>query len=194
MTTLEHSLAVPTAPIWRLSVAQYHEMIAAGILSETDPVELLEGWLVTKMPKNPKHSLATQLLGEMLARLLPAGWFVNIQEPITTADSEPEPDVAVVRGERRDYAERHPMPDEVALVVEVFDSTLSSDRTLKARRNARAGIPHYWLLNLNERQLEAHSDPAEGAYRQRAIYAADASAPVIIAGRTLGQVAVSAVL
>ena len=67
----EESPVVPVELIWRLSVEQYHAMIQADILTEDDPVELLEGWLVTKMPKNPKHSLVTQLIREALARLLP---------------------------------------------------------------------------------------------------------------------------
>ena len=92
----------PPEPIWRLSVEQYHEMIDAGILDEDDPVELLEGWLIPKMPKNPPHSFTTDLTREALAGLLPTGWYVRGQEPITTEDSEPESDVAVIRGDRRD--------------------------------------------------------------------------------------------
>lgn len=116
--------AVPDDTIWRLTVEQYHRMISAGILTDDDPVELLEGWLVFKMPKNPQHRLATQLTREALTRLIPAGWFVDTQEPITTYDSEPEPDVMIVRGQPRDYANRHPVPAEIALVVEVADATL----------------------------------------------------------------------
>src|SRR5205085_6956634 len=114
----------PADPIWRLSIDQYHQMTRTGILTDDDPVELLEGWLVTKMPKNPPHRLSTQLTREALERLLPAHWHVNDQEPITTEESEPEPDITIVRGERRQYLERHPAPSEIALVVEVSDTTL----------------------------------------------------------------------
>src|SRR5688572_15978989 len=82
--------AVPTDPIWRLSVDQYHQMVGAGILIDDDPVELLEGWLVTKMPKSPSHRLTTQLTREAVASILSGGWFVVSQEPITLSDSEPE--------------------------------------------------------------------------------------------------------
>ena len=85
--------APPPEPIWRLSVAQYHEMMNTGILDEDDPVELLEGWLIPKMPKNPPHMVTKGLASDALARLLPPGWHVNEQEPITTEDSEPDPDV-----------------------------------------------------------------------------------------------------
>src|SRR5437764_15250806 len=89
--------------LWRLSVEQYHAMSQAGILDEDDPVELLDGWLVTKMPKNPKPSLATQLGQEVLARVLPPNWHVRGQEPVTLPDSEPEPDIVVARGTLRQY-------------------------------------------------------------------------------------------
>src|SRR3712207_4217922 len=111
--------AVPEDLIWRLTVDQYHAMIQAGILVDGDPVELLEGWLVTKRSKNPRHSLSTQLTRVALEERLPPEWFVDAQEPITTADSEPEPDLGVVRGDPRDYADHHPGPGDVALVVEV---------------------------------------------------------------------------
>src|SRR5437899_3211819 len=111
------SAAVPAEPIYRLSVAQYHAMIRADILTEDDPVELLEGWLVVKMPKNPPHRLSTGLTRTALERVVPAGWYVDTQEPITLEDSEPEPDVAVVRGDRRQYADHHPGPQDLALSV-----------------------------------------------------------------------------
>src|SRR5437764_4239507 len=97
---------VPDEPVWTLSVDQYHDMIRIGILTDNDPVELLEGVLIPKMPKNPAHALAKRLLRRALERLLPGGWFVDEQEPVTTTDSEPEPDIAVIRGDVRDYADR----------------------------------------------------------------------------------------
>src|SRR4051812_36814523 len=150
-------LATPAAPppmeteefdgVWRLSVDQYHAMIRAGILTEDDPAELLEGVLVQKMPKNPAHVLAKLLLVEALRKILPAGWFVNDQDPVTTRDSEPEPDVAVSRGSPRDYPTRHPGPKDTPLVVEIADSSLRRDRGLKKRLYARARIPEYWIVN-----------------------------------------------
>jgi Uma2 family endonuclease len=189
---------VPNDPIWRLRVDQYHEMIARGILTDDDPVELLEGWLITKMPKNPHHTLATQLTRDMLAEIIPAGWFINVQEPITTSDSEPEPDVTIVRGNRRDYSERHPRPDEVAFIVEVSDATLQRDRTLKLRLYASAGIAIYWILNLQEQQLEIYTNPIreteQPTYGQRTQYAVEADAPVVIEGHVVGHVPVRRLL
>lgn len=185
---------IPTEPIWRLPVAKYHEMIAAGILTDDDPVELLEGWLVTKMGKNPPHVLAADLLADKLNEMRPPGWHVKRQDPITTADSEPEPDVAVVRGSRRDYRDRHPGPGDLALVVEVADSTLVRDRTTKKRAYARAGIPVYWIVNLIDRMVEVYTDPTGPAgqpdYRRRTEYREADSIPLTLDGREVAVIAV----
>ena len=190
--------AVPGFPIWRLTVDQYHTMIRMGVLGEDDPVELLEGWLVPKMPKKPAHSLATELVREAIEALLPAGWYVNSQEPITLATSEPEPDIIVVRGGARDYADHHPGPQDLALVVEVADASLQHDRTSKKRVYARAGVPVFWILNLSEGQLEVFADPTGPAeqpdYRQQRVYGAAEAAPVLVEGTEIGQLSVSGVL
>lgn len=190
----EQSVAVPTDVIWRFSVDQYHAMIRTGILTEDDPVELLEGWLVTKMPKNPPHSVVTQLTREALARILPSGWYVDAQEPITTADSEPEPDVVVVRGERRQYLDRHPSPQDVALVVEVADSSLQRDRSLKKRLYAAAEIPVYWIINLLNGQIEVYTDPSgpgeQPNYHQQQNYGPADTVPMMIEGREVGRLTV----
>jgi Uma2 family endonuclease len=159
-------IAITTEPIWRLSVTHYHSMIASGILTEDDQIELLEGLLIAKMPKNPQHSLSTKLLRDALEKIVPVGWYVDSQEPITLDDSEPEPDVMVVCGSVRDYSDRHPAAKDLELVIEVSSSTLERDRTLKQRIYARAGIPIYWILNLGDRQLEVYTQPTESRYEQ----------------------------
>lgn len=198
LPAMAYALTVPTEPIWRLSVEQYHAMIRAGILTDDDPVELLEGWLVAKMPRNPLHRLATQLTREALAHLIPTGWYVDAQEPLTTANSEPEPDVMVVRGERRQYLDRHPGPREVALVVEVADTTLQRDRRAKKRLYAQAEIPVYWIINLVESQCKVYTDPSGPAeqpdYRQRQDYGRADTVPLVLEGRTIAQLAVQELL
>jgi Uma2 family endonuclease len=195
--------AVPADPIWRLSIEQFHQMTRTGILTDDDPVELLEGWLVTKMPKNPLHRLSVQLLREALERLLPSRWHVNDQEPITTEESEteesePEPDIAIVRGERREYLERHPAPADLALVIEVSDTTLQRDRTGKKRIYARAAIPEYWIVNLAERHVEVYSKPQTDAlepdYQERRDYSETESIPLVIEGHEIGRLSISAFL
>ncbi len=188
----------PPDLIWRLSVAQYHEMIEAGILTADDPVELLGGCLVPKMPKNPRHTLANGLIREALVRLLPEGWFADSQEPITTEDSEPEPDVRVVRGERRGYHDRHPGPRDLGLVVEVADATLERDRTLKQQIYARAGIPTYWIVNLRDRRLEVYTEPSGPAaapgYGRRRDLAAGEEVVLVLDGAEVGRLPVGDLL
>ena len=188
------SSAVPRDPIWRLSVAQYHKMIRAGVFTDDDPVELLEGWLVTKMPKNPPHTTVTQLIRDLIARLLSEGWFVNAQEPITTADSEPEPDIAIVRGDRRQYLKHHPGPKDLAVVIEVSDSTLQRDRSLKKRLDARANVPCYWIVNLPEKQVEVYTSPSgpgsQPDYQARQDFLASDNVPLVLDGTQIGLLAV----
>ncbi|MEM1029903.1 MAG: Uma2 family endonuclease [Myxococcota bacterium] len=149
----------PPVAVHRFSVEAYQRLGRAGVLTEADRVELLEGWIVPKMVHNPPHALAIELVDDALRAVLPAGWRLRIQSPITTADSEPEPDVAVVRGGPRERDGRHPTPEDVALVVEVADSSLDTDRTIKARLYARARIPAYWIVNLVDRCVDVFEDP-----------------------------------
>ena len=183
-------------PIFRLTVDQYHQLIESGKLTPDDPVELLEGVLVFKMPKGGPHSTSTGKARRVIEPLLPAGWHYRSPEPVTLDDSEPEPDGAIVRGDMDDYAGRHPGPADVALVIEVADSTLARDRTAKRRAYARAGIPAYWIVNLVDRQLERYTnpDPAAADYRGRAVLTADAAVPLAIGDHTLNGVTVAQLL
>lgn len=200
MTSLAHipEALVSPEPIWRLSVDQYHEMVRLGILGEDDPIELLEGLLVLKMTKNPSHSGATRRTRTRLESILPEGWFVDTQEPITTLDSEPEPDIAIIRGDDTQYDDRHPIPSEVALLIEVADSSLQRDQTLKKRIYARAGIAVYWVMNLLNRRIEVYTEPDADKeppdYRQRQDYGLDDEVPVVIEGMEIGKLAVKDLL
>jgi len=189
---------VPTEPVWRFSVEQYHQMIRLSILTEDDPVELLEGWIIYKMPKNPPHRAATKLTQIALDKIVPQGWYVDTQEPITLEDSEPEPDLVVVQGNTLDYLDRHPGSQDLALVVEIADSSVERDRTVKKRAYARAGIPVYWIVNLVEKQLEVYTEPTnlpeESTYQQRKDYSLSDKVTVAIAGREVGQITVQDLL
>lgn len=189
---------MPQEPALPLSVSQYHEMARAGILMSGDPIELLEGWLVRKMTKNPAHVISTSETRDALDRLAPDGWFVSAQEPITTADSEPEPDVAVIRGRLRDYTDRHPEPADIGLVVEVADSSLARDRTWKKRVYAAAGISNYWIVNLIDECVEVFTDPTGAgestSYDSCTVYQRNSAVPVAIAGISVGHIDVNDVL
>lgn len=169
-------------------------MVAADILGEDDPVELLEGLLVYKMSKNPPHTFVTQQLRFVLEALASSEWFINDQEPITLDTSEPEPDVSVVRGQRRDYLRRHPKAQDVALVVEVAEA----DQGAKKRIYARAGIPVYWVVNLVDQRIEVYSNPSGSVtkpdYLTQQFYAHTDEIPVVLAGTTVGTLAVQELL
>lgn len=184
---------IPIDALWRITVPQYHAMIHSGALTEDNPIELLQGWLVQKMPKKPKHSTITRIIRKHLAELLPPGWYTDSQEPLTTSDSEPEPDVMIVRGTETDYLYHHPEPEDVALVVEVSDATLHRDQTLKKQLYAAAAIPVYWIINVPDNQVEVYSHPFIGStgpdYRQRQTYRPSDSIPVWIGTEKVGEIA-----
>ncbi|MBY0526953.1 MAG: Uma2 family endonuclease [Gemmataceae bacterium] len=144
----------PPYPVHKFTVDEYHQMIQVGLLTEEDSVELLEGWIVPKMPRNSPHDIAIELLQEALGDMLPADWRLRIQSAVTLPDSEPEPDVALVRGNARSRGGRHPGASDVGLIVEVADSSLIRDRQEKARLYARAAIVVYWIVNVADAQVE----------------------------------------
>jgi Uma2 family endonuclease len=158
----------------RFSVAEYHKLIDIGLLTENDNLELIEGYLILKLSRSPPHDSCIHLALRMLLRCLPPDWSLRIQSAITLSDSEPEPDLAVVRGDERTYAARHPFPVDVGLVIEVADSTLAGDRADKGRIYARAGLAVYWIINLIDRQVEVYSSllssGPSAAYGQRIDY------------------------
>jgi len=190
--------AVPPWPVRKFTVAEYHQMIQAAILTEEDRVELIEGWIVPKMPHNPPHDSTVNNARQRIERLLPAGWETRIQSAITLADTEPEPDVVVVPGPASRYSTRHPAPQDIALLIEVADSSLARDRGEKCRSYARAGIVCYWIINLVHRQVEIYTDPTgpagQPAYRQRTDYGWADSVPLVIGGQQIASIPVADLL
>jgi Uma2 family endonuclease len=187
-------------PLHRFSVEQYHAIVRHGIIPSGERVELLEGVLFHKKPRTPAVTFATQTLREVLMRVVTTGWFVDGQEPITTPDSEPEPDLSIVRGERRIYLEqdRHPGPYETPLVVETSETTLDGDRQFKGRIYARANVAEYWIVNLVDRRVEVYTDPSgpgdHPVYRQQRDYPAGDEVPVRLDGVEVGRIRVDDLL
>jgi Uma2 family endonuclease len=183
---------LPPYPIARFSVEKYHQMIQAGLFSEDDRYELLDGWLVAKMTEGPGHEFGTGELEDLLRAVLPEGWHLRNQAAITLASSEPEPDLSIVRGSRADYRVQHPQADDVASVIEVADTTLRTDR-LKARIYASAGIPEYWIINLPQRCVAVFRSPdvSARAYLQTTIKSEDEVIEVTIAGHSCGEIRVA---
>lgn len=182
---------------YRVSVKSYQKMITAGILSEEDAVELLEGRIVNKMPKDRQHVIVTNLIVQAFNRLLGQTHHVEAQEPITLPTSEPEPDIVVLRGQILDYP-NHPQAQDVSLVIEVANTSLHRDQTWKKQIYAEAGIPVYWIVNLLDRQIEVYSHPTGSSftpnYRQLRTYTEDEIVPVAIDDQEIGALPVQAVM
>src|SRR5687768_2821024 len=142
--------------LYRFTVDQYHRLGELGILEDDARVELLEGMIVKMSPIGPPHAYTTQIAHDLIAAQLPSGWTVRMQSPITLERSEPEPDLAIVRGSHADYKRRHPQLAQVGLLIETSDSSLALDRTEKGPIYADAQVPCYWIINLLDRQVEVY--------------------------------------
>jgi Uma2 family endonuclease len=189
----------PPVPVRRFSVDEYHRMIETGILTDEDQVELLEGWIVPKMPRNPPHDAVISIVhNRVIGPRLPDGWFCRGQSAVTTPDSEPEPDLAVIRGTEYDYLSRHPGPKDMALVIEVADTTLRRDRTIKLRLYARARVPIYWIINIPKARIDAHTAPSgpssAPAYGEHHSFGRTKTIPLILDGREVAQIPVRELL
>ncbi len=189
---------VPEEPVVPLSVEGYHALVKAGIFRSGDPVEFLEGFVVPKMTKGPKHETARRKLRRLLEQLISDQYFVDEQGALTTSDSEPEPDVFVIRGSVEDFPDRHAGPDEVALVAEVADSSLARDRNWKQRVYARANMPVYWVVNVPNGTVEVFTQPsgakAGPTYSRHDEYRLGDEIPVVIDGKQIGRIPVVAIL
>ena len=183
--------------VYRFSVDQYHQMIAADILGENVRVELLDGWIIEKMTHNPPHDATISLARRCIDQQLPMDWMLRIQSAITLEASEPEPDVAVVRGPERRYVLAHPKPGDIAQLTEVADNSLADDRLFKGPLYAAARIPIYWIINLIDRQVEVYTQPRNGKtprYARRRDYGEDDSVPLVIGGKEIGRIPVKDLL
>lgn len=184
----------PTS-LYRMSVEKYESMVASGVFTKRDKLQLIYGYLVTRMTEYPPHAACCDGIRLSIEPMLPPGWYVRLDKPlkIPSRVSVPEPDLVVVRGSWRDYEARHPEPGDVALVVEVSSSSLADDRRL-ARLYAEAGIPAYWIVNLVDRQVEVHSEATPAGYRANRVFRPDDPLPFILEGHERGRILVADIL
>ena len=144
-----------------LSVEEYHQL--GEYNGHGKRTELIRGIIIEKMSKSPRHSTIVSLLYRLLLARLPAGFTVRQEQPLTFVDSEPEPDISVVRGRESDFADAHPTTAE--LVIEVAVSSPALDREI-ASLYAEAGVKEYWIVLGRERQVEVYRDPENGRYQE----------------------------
>ena len=183
-----------------MSLDRYHQLIDDGAFTPNDHVELIHGMVLEKMSKNPPHVISLILLMRFLNQLIgfDASWFTSSENPVTLSDSEPEADCMLVRGDVLSYQASHPSASDVGIVIEVSDSTLGFDRTVKQHLYAENQIPEYWIVNIPDRKIEVYSRPLETGkrrdYRQHMIYVAGDSVPVVLDGEEFGRINVSDIL
>lgn len=147
---------------------EYHRMGEAGILSEDDRVELIEGEIVRMSPIGSRHAACVDRITALFVRRFGTQAIVRVQNPIgLNRHSEPQPDLAVLKARPDFYAEEHPGPADVLLVVEVMDTSGEYDRGAKLALYARSGIPEVWLVDLIRNLIEIHRRPVLRSYREQ---------------------------
>jgi Uma2 family endonuclease len=184
-------------PLYKMSLDQYDAMVESGIFTERDRLQLVSGILVAKLTQGDDHCVADDLCRVALSAVLPAGWFVRPNKSVgLPPDGAPEPDEAVVRGSIRDYGRGKrgkPGAQDVALVVEVAQSSLAQDRAMVCVYG-KAGITLYWIVNLVDRQVEVYSDPQPDGYATRNDYRSGQAVPVVLDGVVIGSIGVADLL
>lgn len=149
------------------TVEEYYAMAEAGILNEDDRLELIEGDIVAMSPIGVRHMASVNRLNDRLGRRFRGKAIVSVQNAIRLSDqSEPIPDIVLLRYRDDFYAHQMPTADDVLLLIEVADSTVRYDRRVKQSLYARAGIPEYWLMNLVDNAIEVHRRPENGIYTE----------------------------
>ena len=183
------------ADLYRINVREYERIVAAGALDD-ERLELIAGYMVKKMPKNPPHSWSTRKILDLVDGFLPQGWLWRLEQPVrdTRSSTSQEPDIAIVRGSDDDYKYRTPDPADVALLVEVSESTLDRDQGEKLLAYAQGNIPVYWIVNLIDGHVEVYTGPGPGGYRSRQDFKPGQTVPVIIDGHEVGRIAVADIL
>jgi Uma2 family endonuclease len=152
-------------PRHRLNRQDYYRLGEAGILGRDDRVELLEGQLVDMSPIGPRHAIVTDNLTELLVTAFAGRARVRCQTPVVLNDgSEPQPDIALVQRPWRGFPNMHPGPDDIFLLIEVADSSLDFDRTVKLELYARAGIAEVWIVDLTTDVVLVHRNSSAGGY------------------------------
>lgn len=198
MTLVGGPIKATVAGFRMFTLAEYHKLIELGVLTENDPVELIDGCLVEKMPHDPVHDGTIQLVSRAVLRLAPPGWCGRIQSSATLPPSEPEPDFVLARGDERSYLRRHPGPGDIGLVAEVSNSSLEYDREDKTRVYARAGLPTYWVINVVDNQVEVHERPSgpvpDPRYAAVTTYKPGDAVPLVLDGVAVGSIPVNDLL
>jgi Uma2 family endonuclease len=158
-------LAQPRLKTFRLNVSQYHQMSEAGIFSENDKVELINGEIIEMSPIGRRHTACVNRLNSVFSQLLGNKVIIAVQNPIILNNlSEPEPDIALLKPRADFYESGHPQPQDIFLLIEVADSSLEYDRDVKIPLYASSGISEVWLVDIYEQVIIVYRYPSENGY------------------------------
>ena len=176
-SAISANVVVESQTLKQWSVSTYHRMSELGILASDERTELIAGHITVMAAKGTPHVTALRLLATQFdAYLSNLPFFASTQDPIHIDEfSEPEPDLAIVRGSVLDYADHHPTPEEIVLLVEVADSTLKQDTEVKDKLYAGAGIAEYWVQDLKRDRLHIFRQPMPTGYQSHSILSKDAT-------------------
>lgn len=166
-----------TKTLAKWSLDDYHRMIEAGILDDRK-VELLSGEIVEMTPESPFHRVYGEGLAHYLRTRLKDRAWVSEARPITLANSEPEPDIAVVRLPWFQYSQHHPYSEDILWLIEISDSTLSKDLNEKKQLYAQAGILEYWVVDVKAKKVIVFQQPEGNNYRIQLEYTTGNIAPL----------------
>jgi Uma2 family endonuclease len=184
-------------PLYRMSLEQYESLIATGFFAKHDDVHLINGYVVNRMAESPEHGAVCDVIRRTMEVILlaVAGWHARGQNglKIPSQVSIPRPDLAIVRGDWRDYLNRYPESRDTALVVEVSVSSLDEDRAM-ADIYAAGGVPVYWIVNVDDGQVEVYSDPGPSGYQSHEVLAPGHVLSVMVNGVEVGEIPVADIL
>jgi Uma2 family endonuclease len=153
------------------TVDEYHRMCDAGILPEEKRFELIRGEIIEMPNPQPPHSGRVNRLNHLFMSRLHDSVIVSVQNPSSIDDmSEPVPDVSLLKPRSDFYTERHPLPEDVLLVIEISHTTFRFDSKVKAPLYAEAGMREYWILNIQKNSVEVHSEPVDGKYLRHEVF------------------------
>lgn len=176
------AIPIPPLRLRRITVDEYHRMVRDGYFAENERCELIDGMILEKMPKNPPHESALNRARKLIEKALGPRTTLRIQSPITLRDSEPEPDIVVAAGDDADYEHRHPLPEDICLLVEVSDTSLEFDRGTRSEIYARAFIPLYLIVNVPAQTIEVRTEPRDGRYARSQTHQVGEQVTLSVAG------------
>jgi Uma2 family endonuclease len=173
------SMPISDMPLAQINTSTYHAMVSAGIFSEDDKIELINGYLIKKMSVGSKHTSVVKLLNRLLMLQLNDRAIIGIQDPVTLTEfSEPEPDISVMRFQADCYATSHPTPKDILLLIEVADTSLAFDRNAKIPLYAAADVPEAWLVDLLANEITVFRKPEGAVYRESEVFKSGQSIPL----------------